>query len=120
MADYITINAWPWASATGIVAALATDGVAWVLDEEERLFETRMANFGPVPLSHVIRSWFQDEMGRLREENAIHEDHGPSRRLMDDGLAALIAANATARISVGPVTSPTTGRKGWRITWRPA
>ena len=120
MADYITINAWPWAAVSGIVAALAADGVAWVLDEEERLFETRMANFGPVPYSHVIRAWFQGEMDLLREENALQEDHGPRRGAVDDGLAALIAANATARISVGPVTSPTTGRKGWCITWRPA
>tara|TARA_R110000851_G_scaffold59771_3_gene138211 strand:+ start:136 stop:585 length:450 start_codon:yes stop_codon:yes gene_type:complete len=120
MADYITI---PWTSGTteaavsSIVTALATDGGAWVLDEDVRLFETVSAG---VPYSHVIRAWFGSEMDRLREENAIHEDHGLSRGLMDDRLTALAGDNATAVIAVEAVTSPTTGRKGWRVTWRPA
>ena len=118
MADYITI---PWTSGTteaavsSIVTALATDGGAWVLDEDVRLFETVSAG---VPYSHVIRAWFGSEMDRLREENAIHGAF--ARRLMDDRLTALAGDNATAVIAVEAVTSPTTGRKGWRVTWRPA
>ena len=100
--------------APDLVFALLYKGEAWILDDDEALD-------GVLTIPR-IRGIIDDELDADLFDLHLCDDDpdGIERRREEARLEVLLEDNGEAYITVQKVQSPWTGRKGWRITWRPA